>query len=119
MNDKEILKFCLEKGILLDKEVLSLFKELEDVNSVKTVLEKVKTQTQQRIITKKVFSNQEQTKEFFLNLPEESQKKLKIKLGLIIEISKEVSLDKGKIEAQKEDLSDSFSKEKFVTLRLF
>ena len=95
MNSKEILKFCLEKGLLLDKEVLSLFSEADDLDSVKLIIEKIKSSTQQRIITKNIFNeNREQVSQFFLNLPKENQKKferLKIKLGWSIEISKEVS----------------------------
>lgn len=95
MNPKEILKFCLEKGLLLDKEVLNLFSETTDTESVKLIIEKLKNHTQKRIITKEIFlNNKEKVSEFFLNLPEENQKnleKLKIKLGLSIEISKEVS----------------------------
>ncbi len=95
MNPKEVLKFFVEKGFLVDKEVLDLFSETTDKESAKLVIERLKNHTQQRIITKEIFlKNREKASEFFLNLPEENQKnleKLKIKLGLSIEISKEVS----------------------------
>ncbi len=93
MNAQEILEFCLKKGFLLDKDVLNLFSEASDVESVKLILEKIKSHTQEKIITKKlVYNNKDQMNKFFLDLPEENQKrleKLKIKLGLSIEISKE------------------------------
>ena len=67
----------------------------EDTESVKLIIEKIKSHTQRRIITKGLFEqNREQVTEFFLTLPQENQKsleKLKIKLGLQIEISKEIS----------------------------
>lgn len=95
MGPKEILKFCLENGLLLDQEVLSLFSDVGDEESVKLVLEKIKTHTDQKIITKNVFDeNKEQVNRVFSALPEKNQKKLeklKIKLGLSIEISKEIS----------------------------
>jgi len=94
MASQEILKFCLEKGLLLDKEILSLLSEASDVESAKFILEKIKNHTNQRLITKSIFNkNKEQVNQFFLGLPKENQKKLeklKIKLGLSIEISKEV-----------------------------
>src|SRR3989344_2658378 len=93
MNAKEILKFCVEKGLLIDPEVLTLFSENVDEESVKLIIEKIRDHTQKRIITKELFEkNREQVSEFFLKLPKENQEKLerfKIKLGLQIEISKE------------------------------
>ncbi len=93
MKSEDILKFCLTKGLLVDKEILNLFSETEDLEGVKLVLEEIKQNTQQRIITKNIFSkNKEKANKIFLGLPEENQKsleKLKIKLGLSIEIFKE------------------------------
>lgn len=95
MDSKEILNFCLEKGILLDKEILSLFSEANDIESVKLIIEKIKNHTQQKIITKKLFNkNIDQVDKFFRDLPEGHRKKLenlKIKLGVSIEISRHES----------------------------
>jgi len=95
MESKEILKFCLEKGLLLDEETLNLFSEVNDFDSVKLVIEKIKSYTQEKIITKNILNkNKEQVNQFFFSLPKENQKrleKLKIKLGLSIEISKQRS----------------------------
>src|SRR3989338_11370404 len=93
MDEKEILKFCIERGLLIEPEVLNLFSEIsEDTESVKLIIEKIKNHTQKRIITRSLFEqNKEQVSEFFLTLPKENQKsleKLKIKLGLQIEISR-------------------------------
>ena len=94
MDSKEILKFCLEQGLLVDKDVLGLFSDSNDLASVKLIIERIKNQTQQKIITKELFSkNREKVTQVFSSLPEEQQKSLeslKIKLGLSIEISKEV-----------------------------
>jgi DNA polymerase II small subunit len=94
MDSREILEFCLQKGLLLDKEVLGLFSETQDIESVKLIIEKIRSHTQKRIITRNLFDqNKEQVSQVFLTLPEESQrelKTLKIKLGLSIEISKEI-----------------------------
>jgi len=95
MDNSEILKFCLEKGFLLDTEVLKMFNETNDVDSVKLIIERIKDSTQQRIITKSLFNqNKDKVFQIFSTLPKENQQQLeglKIKLGLSIEISKEVS----------------------------
>jgi len=99
--DKEILKFCVDKGLLLDKDLLNLFCEEKNLDSIKLILEKIQTHTNKRVITRDVFfKNRKRVSEAFNALPEEHQKKLeklKIKLGLSIEISKEVSIEKEKI----------------------
>ncbi|MEK6917496.1 MAG: metallophosphoesterase [Nanoarchaeota archaeon] len=96
MDAKEILKFCLERGLLVDQEVLTLLSGESDLESVKLMIEKIKTHTQKKIITKELFiQNKDKVGKFFLTLPEENQQqleKLKIKLGLSIEISKEISI---------------------------
>src|SRR4030042_2090771 len=96
MNSHEILKFCLEKGFLLDNEVLKIFNESgEDIESIKLIIEKIKSSTNQRIITRSLFNqNREKLFQILSTLPKENQQqleKLKIKLGLSIEISKEFS----------------------------
>jgi len=95
MNPQEVLKFCIEKGLLLDEGMLQLLKETSDTESAKLIIEKIKNSTSQKIITKEVFlKHRKEVKEFFSSLPEEKQnklEKLKIKLGLRIEISKEIT----------------------------
>ena len=94
MDTKEILKFCIEKGLLLDEEVLNLFGDT-DLNSAKIILETLKNQTQKKIITKKLFiENKEGVSRILSNIPSSDQgnlEKLKIKLGINIQISKEFS----------------------------
>jgi DNA polymerase II small subunit len=113
MDSKEILKYCIEKGLLLDKDVLKIFNDASiDSESVKFILEKIKTRTNQRILTKEFLSkNKEYLDTVFLELPKENQKTfetLKIKLGLNIQISKEVSIE-----------VDSFKKESLQDKRPF
>ncbi len=95
MDSKEILRFCMEKGLLIEPEVLNLLSEANDKKFAKLIIEKIAETHGRKVITKNFLEkNKEQVKEFFLTLPEENRKsleKLKIKLGLQIEISKEVS----------------------------
>lgn len=96
MDTREILNFCLEKGILLDKEVLNLFSEATDSEAVRMMIEKIKDNTHSKIITKNVFIQgmrqfANQGSEFsFLEDKQGSLEKLKIKLGLELEISREI-----------------------------
>lgn len=105
MNSSDIVKFCLEKGILIDKDILCLFDDSCDLDSAKLIIEKINQCTQTKIITKNTFEqNKEKFNNFFSNLPDDNNKiaeTLKIKLGLNIEISKEISVEK--------EISDDFS----------
>ncbi|MFH1503253.1 MAG: metallophosphoesterase [Candidatus Diapherotrites archaeon] len=109
MDTKKILKFCLEKGLLLDRDALNLFSETSDTESVKLIIEKIRTSTKQNIITKNIFyENKGEINKFFSDLPKEKQEgleSLKINLGLSIEISREKSIaseEKKGIYGQKE-----------------
>jgi DNA polymerase II small subunit len=105
MDTQEILRFCLERGFLLDKEVLGFFDETSDEESVKLIIERIKDYTHQKIITKSLFSqNKDKLFQIFSTLPRESQpglEKLKIKLGLSIEISKEFAEEKKEEQIEK------------------
>src|SRR3989344_1931339 len=96
MDTKEILKFCIEKGFLLDKDVLELFSGTNDIDveTSKLIIEKIGQFTQKRVITRSVFDdNKDKLDQILLNLPKENQRqaeKLKIKLGLSIEIFREI-----------------------------
>jgi len=94
MASKEILEFCLKKGILLDKEMLNLFSEAEDVETTKLIIEKIEQHTKKKFITKSLFeTNRKNLEQLFLTLPKENQEKverLKIKLGLNIEVLREI-----------------------------
>lgn len=115
MDTKQILRFCLEKGLLVDKEVLSLFNETSDIESVKLIIEKIKNCTKQNIITKEIFyENKEKVNEFLYELPKKNQEELeslKIKLGLSIEISREKQILNESVE--KEILENKLPYESF------
>jgi DNA polymerase II small subunit len=104
--ENEILRFCFERGLLVDKDILELFKE-EDINFVKIFIEKVKNTTHQNVITKSILvNNKDKVDNLFLSFPKENQKvieKLKIKLGLSIEISKEISIEPSKFNKNEEN----------------
>ena len=45
--NKEILKFCAEKGFLVDGDLLELFNETSDIESIKLIIEKVPAEQEQ------------------------------------------------------------------------
>lgn len=110
MNSK-ILKLCFEKGLLVDDEVLNILSETDDLNSLKIIMEKIKNNTSERVITKKTISkNKEILTQALSSLSSEESneiKKVKVKLGLSIEISEEIQ--KKKIEDKN---VDKFEKQK-------
>lgn len=89
MLKEEILKICVEKKVLLDNEVLEVFKGVENLEIVRLVIEKIKNKTQKKFITKEILkSNEDLLEGFFKDSFENKEhfKKLKIKLGLNLEI---------------------------------
>ena len=96
MNPKEILKYCIDKGVLIDSEALSLLKETGDTESAKIIIENLKSYTTKKVITKSLFEeNKEKIIDLVSKLPHENRRSLesfKIKLGLEIEISRVSSL---------------------------
>lgn len=105
--NSELIKFCMERGLLLDKDVLSLFSE-EDVESVKLIIEGIRSKTNSTIITRSLFNqNKEKVSELLMSLPEERKKnlsKLKIKLGLSIEITQEEFVTENNLEENSNNL---------------
>jgi DNA polymerase II small subunit len=123
--NKEILNFCLEKGLLLDKEVLNLFNETQDLNLVKIIIENIKNTTKTKIINKSIFyQNKEQLEGVFSTLSKgnkENFENFKIKLGLNIEISteKSVILDNIEKKVNLNELSSDFIQKDFKDLKIF
>ena len=94
MEIPELIQFCLKNGLLIDKEVMNMLSETLDVETSKMIIEKLTFYTQKKLITRSVFSdNRDKLDRIFLEIPsiqKGSVEKFKIKLGLSIEISKEV-----------------------------
>ena len=82
----EVLKFCLEKGILLDKETCNLLSGFDN-ETVRKIVEKF-SGLKERLITKSFFNkNVEKISELIED--KKIFEKLKIDLGLSLEISRE------------------------------
>jgi len=94
MDSNEILKYCLAKGFLIDNELFKILNEVGDIDTVKALIDTLSNKGFERIITKSLFmQNKERVSEILSTLPNEKQKlteTLKIRLGLSIEISREM-----------------------------
>ena len=86
-----ILKFSLEKGILLDKETLNFLGQVDE-NIARDIVDKISC-LKERIITKSFFTkNAEKIHEIITD--EKTIDKLKINFGLSLEISRERTFKK-------------------------
>lgn len=89
--NQEILKFCMGKGVLLDKETLSFLSDF-DVNTAKDLIDRI-SGLRERVITKSFFiNNVDKIRELIHD--EKVIEKIKINLGLTVEISRERILKK-------------------------
>lgn len=128
-SKKEILKFCLERGFLIDSETLYFFSENFNSDSVISILEKIMPYTKKNILTKKLFEqNTSELAGLFLDLPESHKKKLlelrqtqelinspetKIKILIEEDLPKNTLFSsKGKIQKKTDPLGDA-KKESF------
>ena len=79
---ENLLKFCIEKGVLLDKETSNLLSEFDD-DTVKEIIDKVSL-LREKIITKSFFyKNAEKIHELIHN--EKVIDKLRINFGVSFE----------------------------------
>src|SRR3989339_480374 len=73
--NQEIIKFCLGKGILLEREILNALNESNDIENLKIFLEKIKLLTKQKVINKSLFENNKTfLKDYSQTLSEDSKK---------------------------------------------
>ena len=76
---KEILNFCIDKGILLDRTILNVLEKFEDSALAKNLLERIEYQYKQKIITKSFFENNlDKVYEILLNYGGQSQQTIKL-----------------------------------------
>ncbi|MAG07269.1 DNA polymerase II [Candidatus Pacearchaeota archaeon] len=54
--NQDILQFCIEKGVLVDKNILEIFSEFEDQEIAKNLIERINFRYKQKIINKSFFN---------------------------------------------------------------
>lgn len=95
MNNKtkEILRFCVNKGMLLDKEVFETVVKIKDKESIEELLERINMVCKERLVTKSFFNNNiERLGEVFQDEKKKILEKIYINLGINIEIKKELKV---------------------------
>ncbi|MFH1308043.1 MAG: metallophosphoesterase [archaeon] len=86
--DSQILKFCMERGILLDQDAYKLLENLGDEKAIKQIIDQISIISKEKIISKNFFAkNVDQIQNIIID--EKTVEKIKINLGISIEISKE------------------------------
>jgi len=103
--DKQILNFCIKKGLLLDKDILNLLSQV-DLDIAKDLIEQVEYHLKEKVITKSLFKkNLGKIKGIITHYDVDERKNIEkffINLGLNIELVKEKIAIKKREEATKE-----------------
>ncbi|MBS3074562.1 metallophosphoesterase [Candidatus Pacearchaeota archaeon] len=89
--DQRILKFCLEKGVLVDSEVCQVLEKIGNLEAVKKIIESFSEGMNQKVITKSsLLKNSQQLQNAFgMVVGKTTVEKIWISLGINIELSKE------------------------------
>ena len=112
--DNKILKLFIEKGFLLDNDMLNFLNELKDEGVANEIIDKIAIVSQQKLITKSlVDKNLEKIKPILFGLEEEKKKlveKYFVNVSVSVEVKKEVTIE------QTEEVLESDSKNSIKVL---
>ena len=99
---QNIIKLFIEKGFLLDGEMLDFFNELKDENIAKEIINKIAVISQQKLITKNLVNkNIEKIKPIIFGLDIEKKKiieKFFVNVSISVEVKKEITISEPKKE---------------------
>jgi len=87
---EKILDICIKNGFLVDKDILNIFNELNDVKLTEIILESIKKEYTERILTRNFFNSNKSRLYNSLGNKSSIVEKLFLKLGVSLEITKEV-----------------------------
>jgi len=113
MNQK-ILKFCLEKGMLLDKDTLNFLGQIEE-ETAKKIVDRISS-LKERVITKSFLNSHLSELQELIN-DKRTIEKLKINLGISLEISRERYVET-ETEEKKESEKSEFKGFKLGNLKI-
>lgn len=92
-----ILKVFLEKGFLLDSEMLEFFNQLDDIGIAQEVINKIKFLSAEKVITKNLInSNLEKLEPVFVGLDQDKKKiveKFFVNISVSVEVKREVVVE--------------------------
>jgi DNA polymerase II small subunit len=96
--DNELINFCNEKNILIDKPTLEIFDSLNKIEISKNIIERINYRYKQKIITLSFFKNNLEIKEYLLenfkNIDKNFIKELFLKLGLNLDYNLKKNIKK-------------------------
>jgi hypothetical protein len=102
--NKDILKYCLSRGLLLDKEILEFLSQIEE-NLAEKIVERINSICNERVITKSCLTkNQSRMQEAFSDMETGNKRvveKFFVNLGFQIEVRKERIEEPEKKRSQK------------------
>jgi len=112
---EELLNFCAEKGILLDKKVLDVFEKLDNLDIAKNLIERVNYQYNQKVITSNFFiDNKEKVSELISNYSKSHQKIIEsffLNLGInIVNLNININVASSEKKQSSQDSSIIFKK---------
>ena len=116
----ELLKYCLEKGFLLDKEMLELLNQIDIEMAIK-IVDKINMFSKERLITRSfIVKNQTAMKQAFSDLDEKVViEKIFVNLGMQIEITKEIIEKPKKQESAFKILQNNSEKSRKIEVQDF
>src|SRR3989344_4365916 len=116
----ELLKYCLEKGFLLDKEMLELLNQIDIEMAIK-IVDKINMFSKERLITRSfIVKNQTAMKQAFSDLDEKVViEKIFVNLGMQIEITKEIIEKPKKQESAFKMLQNNSEKSRKIEVQDF
>lgn len=108
--ENEILNLARKKGLLLEKEIFEILRELNDIHTAEDLLENLERISGKKLITKEILAtNSEYIQSFISHLRDEEKNTIErtcIKLGISLEVKRE------KISADSQEITAEISKYK-------
>jgi len=108
---QKILRLFMEKGFLLDKEMLDFFSRLEDEGVANEILKKVQIISGEKLITKTLINNNlEKIQPVFSELDKDKKKLVErffVNVSVSVEVKKETSIEEGGVQKGAQKSSDS------------
>jgi DNA polymerase II small subunit len=106
---EDILKLFIERGFLLDKDMLNFLSELKDEEVANEILTKIALISHEKLITKTLVDNNlEKIKPVLIDLDKDKKKiveKFFVNISVSVEVKKETEIKEDKEEVQKEKIS--------------
>ena len=111
---QNILKLFIEKGFLLDKEMLDFLNELKDEEIANEIIEKIAIFSRQKIITKNLVNqNIDKLRSILFELDGDKKKLIErffVNVSISVEVKKETSLENNPINKGIDEKMNSFVK---------